>query len=153
MPIFFLGAPFLPSFKTKNNLILKNVFEILKKEGLTSGKFIDLGSGDGRVVIEFAKNNYEAFGIEINPILILISKIKIKLNKINNAKIIWGNFWDPNFNDFDIIYLYQYNLVNNILENKIKKESKLNTIIISNSFEFKNLNLIKKSQGFFIYKI
>jgi 16S rRNA A1518/A1519 N6-dimethyltransferase RsmA/KsgA/DIM1 with predicted DNA glycosylase/AP lyase activity len=153
LPMIILGAPFLPSFKNKDKKILNEIFETLKQERIFSGKFVDLGSGDGRIIIEFAKNNYESYGIEINPFLVLINKIKIKLNKINNAKIIWKNFWNVNLSNFDIIYIYQYDLANKILTKKIQKEAKKNTIIISRGFKLKNLNLLKKTNNFFIYKI
>lgn len=37
-------------------------------------KLVDLGSGDGRIVIEAAKKGYEAVGYEINPWLVLYSR-------------------------------------------------------------------------------
>lgn len=125
IPLIFFGAPFLPSLmKSKDLNDLQEVFNFLKKSGYKNNKFIDLGSGDGKVVIEFAKNGYESYGIEINPILALISWLKIKLKKEKRARIIWGNMWKINLSDFDVIFLFQYQLANNLLEKKIIKEAK-----------------------------
>src|SRR3989344_9046692 len=51
----------------------------LAADGIKKGeKVIDLGSGDGRLMIAFAKKGCSVEGVEINPILVLISKIWIR---------------------------------------------------------------------------
>ena len=69
---FFLGAPFWST----NKKTLKKMIEFskVKKEE----KVADLGSGNGKIVIEFAKRGIESHGFEINPFLVWISRRKIK---------------------------------------------------------------------------
>ena len=70
---FFLQGPiFAPSSETAISTMLK-LAKI--KPGV---RIADLGSGDGRVVRAFAKKGVEVHGFEINPLLVLISKNKIK---------------------------------------------------------------------------
>ena len=72
VPLLF-GAPFLPSdAKTFERTAI-----LLGSLGKGAGKkAVDLGSGDGRMVIELAKLGYEAHGYEINPLLVWQSRHK-----------------------------------------------------------------------------
>jgi len=80
-------APYLPSYKkSSDEKCLNELFEFLEEYRNKKIKFIDLGSGDGRIVIEFAKRNYESYGVEINPFLVLLSKWKIKKEGLKMQK-------------------------------------------------------------------
>ncbi|KAJ8306863.1 hypothetical protein KUTeg_014947 [Tegillarca granosa] len=61
--------PFVPATSRQ----VKNVFTALEGR---SGTLIDIGSGDGRIVIEAAKHGFIAKGVELNPWLVLYSKWK-----------------------------------------------------------------------------
>ena len=76
LPLLFTGAPFIPSYRRARHQILAPLFEIAKKA--PGNKFVDLGSGDARVVIEFAQHGFESTGVEYNPFLVWWSRIKIK---------------------------------------------------------------------------
>lgn len=55
----------------------------------------DLGSGDGRIVVEAAKK-YQAkgVGIEVDPLRVLWSRIVVIIFRLNQrVKIIWGIFF------------------------------------------------------------
>ena len=89
LPILF-GAPFEPSRMKRIKLMLK--FSSPKK----GQKVAELGSGNGKVAIEFAKVNpgIKVDGYEINPLLVLYSRRKIKkLGLEKQIKIYWKNFW------------------------------------------------------------
>jgi len=150
LPVFFLGAPFLPSYRRVNKINFQNLFELLRELGVK--KFIDLGSGDGRVVKDFAKAGFESYGIEINPLLVWWSVLKIKRCGLN-AKIKWGNFWQTDLSNFDAIFIFQCESTNKILVRKFKKELKSGAVIISACFPLKGLKCIKKEGSFLIYKI
>jgi len=153
LSLFFLipwlfGAPFEASRKKR----VKEIIEISKvKKG---DKIIELGSGDGRIVIEFAKKGAIVEGFEINPILVYISKRKIKKENLqNNAKIYWKSFWKADFNKYNIIVLFQFPTIMKRLENKIKQQSKKDVKIISNTWKFPSLKLIKSIGKIYLYKI
>lgn len=118
----------------------------------------DLGSGDGTLLIEAAKNyNFKkAYGIEINPVLVLISKIKIKLAGFQNKiEIKQGNFFKEDLNKATIILVYLWPRAQAKLEKKFKKELKPETKIISNTFPFQGLPLkeeIRLSNYLFVRK-
>jgi len=127
VPLIF-GAPYEPSRKKRIQQILKIANP--KK----TDKIIDIGSGDGRIVAEFAKKQIESHGYEINPWLVLYSKIKY--HKLKYAHFHWTNFWQKNLNKFDIIISFQINYIMKKLQKKLNKEIKKPTKIISEKWEF-----------------
>ena len=48
---------------------------------------VDLGSGDGRVVIALALRGAEAHGFEVNPILVAVSRRKIREQGLEGKEI------------------------------------------------------------------
>ncbi len=101
IPVFF-GAPWHPTS-------LKEVRRILDFcESKPGQKIYDLGSGDGRVLIMAAKYyGLEGVGFEIDPIKAWISKKLVwwfGLSK--NVKIYRKNFYNFDFRDGDILFIY-----------------------------------------------
>lgn len=150
LPLLFTGAPFIPSYKRNKKDVLEGLFEIAKKENVK--KIVDIGSGDGRVVIEFARQGFESYGIEFNPLLVWYSRYKIKRLGLKNAHIMRGDFWKINLSEYDFIYLFQLNYVNALLTDKFKKELKTGAIIASAGFPMFDFNLVKQEGIFWIYK-
>lgn len=71
------GAPFVPTHKK----FMNDVFDLAK---LNPGDLIlELGSGDGRLLIEAGRRNLRAIGFEINPILFFISWFRIRLLRLD----------------------------------------------------------------------
>lgn len=150
LPLVFKGAPFVPSFRKRRREILEPLFELaLKAPGR---KFVDIGSGDGRVVIEFARQDFEATGVELNPFLVWYSRRLIKRAKLKNAQIIKTNFYNFDPGEFDVIYVFQLNSVNALLAEKFKRELKPGAVIISAGFILPGFELLTKSGPFWVYR-
>ena len=113
-------AFFFPSSKEMIDVILD--FADIKKNDV----LYDLGSGDGRILIEAAKKNISVVGIEHNMLLNWIAKRRV--NK--NVKIIQEDIFDQNLSKATIIVAYLSRKVTLRLQNKIKEESKSGTKII-----------------------
>lgn len=145
----FFGAPFQPS----SDKALREIIELSEIDKSKSLKVADLGSGNGKIVIEFAKHGAEAHGFEINPILAWISKLRIKsLGLQNKAFIHRKNFWKQDFSNFDIITSFQISYVMPGLEEKLKKELKSGSKVISNTWRFPNWKPKKKIGAVYMYE-
>ncbi|MBS3072421.1 methyltransferase domain-containing protein [Candidatus Pacearchaeota archaeon] len=142
-----IGAPFEPSKDDKIKTILK-LASPQKKD-----KIVDLGSGDGRIVIAFAEKGYEAHGYEINPWLVLYSIIIARVKGAKNAHFHLGNFWNKNLSKFNIVTLFQIGYIMPKLEKKIEKECKSRTKIVSNKWTFPNINPKKIENNVKLYII
>jgi hypothetical protein len=125
------GAPFLPSYK---KTVEKMVEVAQPKPGIRA---VDLGAGDGRIVIALAQAGAEAHGYEISPILALWGKYKIwRVGLSGKAFMHWGNFWSKDLSDYDIVTLYGIPHIMEKLETKLQKELKPGAKVISNIFQF-----------------
>ena len=144
---FLFGASYEPSRKR----VVKQMISFAKPG--KQNKLAELGSGDGKIVIEFAKMGVESHGYEINPILVLWSRYKIKKLKLQDKAFIhWKNFWKEDLSKFDIITIFQFKHLMKPLEKKLKKELKKDSIILSNIWKFPNLKPIKESNKVYMYK-
>lgn len=146
IPLLF-GAPY-------EGTANKKIQDIIKLANPKKGdKIVDLGSGDGRIVIAFAKLGIEAHGYEINPLLVLASKYKIKKLKLTKAFIHWKSFWQISLEKYDIIILFQYKTLMQKLKTKLKKELKKPTKIISYHWKFREWKISKNIGDVYLYKI
>lgn len=139
-------APYLP---TK-----KNIIPVLKAAGCKKGKvFYELGSGDGRIVIEAAKLGVVSFGIEQSLLRIWYSKYKAWKGNIKNVKFLHGNIFKFDLSVADIVYIYLLPKGVDKLEAKLRKELKKNTVLITQTYHFKNIKPYKKLSEFWLYKM
>ena len=68
---------------------------------------VDLGSGDGRIIISAAKNyRCSALGVERNPVLVEESVNKILRSSLKKARIVHGDLFKYDFSDADVVTLY-----------------------------------------------
>lgn len=144
---FLFGAPFQPTNE-------KKLKKMIKLAGVKKGdKAVDLGSGDGRIVIALAKEGAEAHGYEINPFLVLLSKYKIKREGLSKKAFIhWKSFWSVNFRKYDVVTLFQFSTIMAKLEKKLKKELKPKSKVISYYWKFPRWNHSKKIGNIWLYK-
>lgn len=124
-----MGAFYVPTKQKEVDFILKNAN--LKKGQV----FFDLGSGDGRL-IHTAVKKYEVLGIgiEINPLLILYSKILAKIEKLNNAKFKREDLFKANIKEANVIFTFLMPNTLKKLKQKFLTECQKNVLIISHGF-------------------
>ena len=149
-------APWVPSSK-------KDVFNILEAATIKEGDVIyDLGSGDGRIIINAAKKYpiKKAIGIEISPFFYLISWLQILLAGLGSkVKVKLANFYKVNLSDANVVICYLFPKEMKKLADKFQKELKPDTRVVSLAFPIVNWQpekIIRPSSGFksiFIYKI
>ncbi len=145
----FFGAPYVPTHKKE----LIKLFEKLKLS--KNDILVDIGSGDG-IVLKTASNfGTKSIGFEINPFLVLISKIRLR--NFKNTQIYFQNFWHV-FPIEKITIFYTFGHSERI-EKMLKlaqiqaNHQKTDLLFISYGFEIKNFKAFKISGAHFIYKI
>jgi cyclopropane fatty-acyl-phospholipid synthase-like methyltransferase len=148
MPFLFWGALYVPTKEEK----VKKMIEFLNiKEG---EKALDIGSGDGRLVIALAKAGAQAVGYEINPFLVKKAKDNIKKAGLEGKAFVYcKNFWKEDFSRYDVITVYGIGYIMKNLEKKLKKELKKGARVASNAFSFPNWVPVKKEDNVILYKI
>ena len=133
------------------------VFNFFRKIGLEKKKnFIDLGSGDGKVVL-IASLFTKAAGIEIDEELVKDAE-KIRKRLGMKADFIKGDYLDHDISKHDIIFLNPDRHFPE-LEKKLRKEMKKDArlVVFGNLYRPLNMKLEKSfvvdGYGFYIYMI
>lgn len=134
LAIVFVGAPYVP---TK----ARDLKGILKAAGLRKGDLIvDLGSGDGRLLIEAARSGYRAVGFELNPFLVLLTAWRIRpYRKLADVRM--ADFWRTDLpDDTKAVFVFLAAPFMARLERKLDSSAKEfghEIILISYGFQFK----------------
>lgn len=145
-------VPFVP---TSSRLVKLMVDQAEIKDGQI---VYDLGCGDGRLLIEAKRRkNVQAVGVEAAWWVFMLAKIK---RWWSGQKIIlqWGNFFEQDLRNADVIFCYLFPKIMKRLEQKFKAELRQGTRIVSLSFPMVSLTPIKtiqtrpdKPKNFLIY--
>lgn len=143
-------APFVPTKMDK-------IREVLKLAGVKKGKkFYELGSGDGRVVLEAAKLGADPIGIEQSWIRVLYSRYQARklASHSSSGKVDFyhGDIFKKTYQDADVIYIYLLHKGVKKLEEKLRKELKKGSVVITQTYHFKNWKPFKKEVDFWLYK-
>lgn len=93
---------------------------------------LDIGSGDGRLIIALAKAGAKAVGCEINPLLIWKSRAAIKKSGLaKEASVAWRDFWREDFSRYDILVVFGRTAIMADLSVKFAAEAKPGVRIVS----------------------
>ena len=142
----------LPMWSTEkgfwNAAISDEIYEAFKKIKLGKFKnFLDIGSGDGKVVLTaslFCKN---AEGVEIDKSLHdKAVQIKNKL-KINNVILHNKDFFQHDFSEYDVLFLAPDSSLDRGLENKLLNEMKGKLVHYGHHF---HPRFLKKEKSFLV---
>jgi SAM-dependent methyltransferase len=143
--VVIYGAPFLPTLQ-------KQVKPAIKLINLKPGQtLLELGSGDGRVLIAAAEAGLNAVGYELNPILVIYSLFKTRKHK-QNIRIIWGNYWKKDWPEADGIFVFLLNPYMEKLNNKIVQKYKKPIKLVSFAFKLPNREEDEEKHGLYLYK-
>jgi cyclopropane fatty-acyl-phospholipid synthase-like methyltransferase len=143
----FTGAHYVPSSDPRME-------RMLRLAGVRAGdRFIDIGSGNGKLVIAAAKLGAEAVGYELNPVMVLISRAHIrKAGLSDTAKIYWRDFWRYNLSDFDVVTVYGIPHIMGMLERKLQRELASGSRVVSNAFPCPTWPCVEQEGGVYLYR-
>ena len=134
----FTGAPFVPSKKREIEDAFKKLYPLSKKDFL-----IDLGSGNGKVLEIASKFGARSLGLEINPFLIIYSKIRLHGNKLANVKS--ADFFHFKFPDeTTVIYVAIQRQANRLHKT---------LYVVSYAMRVKNMKPIKSHDAYYLFEI
>jgi SAM-dependent methyltransferase len=94
-----VGPPYLPTLRKQINTAL-DLLDLQPGQTL-----LELGSGDGRVMLAAAQRGLKVIGIEINPLLVVLSWL-LTFRYRNQVRIIWGSYWGPPWPRADGVFTF-----------------------------------------------
>lgn len=143
--IVLLGAPYVPT-RQKD---LNEIFHRLKlKHGAT---VIDMGSGDGRVLLAAAKQGYKAVGYELNPFLWLVSWFRLRKYR-TKAQTRCADLWRADLSDANVVFIFTAQPFVKRLSHKFSRELPKGAQVVSYGFELPNRKPQKKIGPALVYQ-
>ncbi len=146
---FFTGGPYV---RTRRR-VRKNIVSFAD---LRAGNIVlDLGSGDAVILRVLAKHGIYGIGWEINPFLVIFSRIINFFGKKSRhcIRIEHKNFWTHPFPKVDAVILYTLPDTLKKLEEKLRTELSRDTKIIAVDFHFPHLKLLKQGKRLALYQL
>lgn len=139
------GAPYLPTLSTRVN----DAIELLDlKPGQT---MLELGCGDGRLLIAAAKQGINAVGYELNPLLVIYAKLAtFRHRKLVSVR--WANYWQVEWPPADGMYVFLLNPYMSKLHKKVVQYSKGKPFrLVSFAFKIQEIPVTKEKDSMFLY--
>lgn len=116
--VAFFGAPYIPSHKKQVVRALGELYDLQPTDML-----VDAGSGDGVVLRVAATRGAKAVGYELNPLLVLISRLLARPFR-NNISIYFADFWRVSLpNDTTVVYAFSVSRDRAKLTKKLQTEA------------------------------
>jgi len=106
---------------------VKKMFDLAEvKKGET---IYDLGSGDGRLLLEAERRGANAIGIEKWWLMALLSKFRARDK--DNVRIVKGDIFKEKIEGADVVFMYLSPRVTNELKEKLERELKKGARVVS----------------------
>ena len=117
----------------------------------------DLGAGDGRVLLIAAGDfGARAVGVEIVPIQCLLAWLRATASGFGSRiKIQWGNFYQANLRDADVVFVYATSKEVMTLAPHLKSQMKKGARLVSISADFGEWEpaLVEEHDLIFVYEM
>nr|SVE92746.1 EOG090X0HEX [Megafenestra aurita] len=83
-----------------------NVMKALVQNNIKGKSLIDLGSGDGRIVLAAGKKGFQSHGVELNSVLVLYSKFAAWQQRIKNATFSRQDLFKVDYTKYNNIVIF-----------------------------------------------
>ncbi len=146
--VIAFGAPYLPTLQPRTD----DALELLDlKPGQT---LLELGCGDGRVLLAAAKLGIKAVGYEINPLLVWYARFKTrKYRKLVSVRL--ADYWRVEWPPADGVYVFLLQQYMSKLDLKIagcrQKWQKPTVRLVSFAFQIEGRQPDQEKNGMFLY--
>ncbi|HET9721468.1 MAG TPA: methyltransferase domain-containing protein [Candidatus Saccharimonadales bacterium] len=139
--------PFVPSSE-------KSTETMMEVANVSAGELaVDLGAGDGQLVIALAERGAQAVGVEIDKGRSRQAETKIlRAGLQDKASIINGSFWEQSLAPYDLIVLYGVPSIMERLQRKVQNEAKHTVRIVSNHFQFPDWQPALRRNNILLYR-
>lgn len=105
-----------------------------------SGKLLDVGSGDGRIVFAAAENGFQAEGVELNPWLVYYSRLcSILKPDYQKTKFYNTDLWKFNLKPYENIVIFGVEQMMEDFERKLITETCSGTVVVACRFPLPNM--------------
>ncbi len=142
--VLLVGAPYVPTLTPQVEAALELV-NLKPSEVL-----LELGCGDGKVLVAAAQTGIHAVGYELNPLLALIAWLRTRRFK-GQVRVVWGNFWLYEWPQAAGIFTFLHPRFMHKLDTKIVQSSRRPVKLVSFAFKIPDRPIVAEKRGVFLY--
>lgn len=142
--VVLFGAPYVPTLRkqTHDALALLNL-----KEG---DLLLELGSGDGRLLLLAAKQGIRGIGYELNPLLVWYAKLRLwRYRHLVSVKR--ANYWNCTLPEAQGIYVFLLQKYMQKLDKKIEQDISTSVKLVSFAFTVPGKKPVRRIGGMRLY--
>jgi hypothetical protein len=143
--VVFFGAPYVPTMKPQ----VEAAFELLE---LQPGQhLLELGCGDGKVLIAAAQRGIRATGYELNPLLFLLCLLRtFRYRRLVRVKL--ADFWQSDWPKADAVFGFILPKLMPKLDAKIVGQKRVPLKVVSFAFAIPGKKIVRQQAGIFLYE-
>ena len=143
--VLLVGAPYLPT-------LTPQVKAALELADLRPGQtLLELGCGDGKVLIAAAKQGINTVGYELNPLLVIVAWIRTRRYR-RQVRIIWGNFWRHPWPEAEAVFTFLLPKYMGKLNKKVMQYEHKPVKLVSFAFPIAGRQANAQKSGVYLYK-
>lgn len=142
--VLLFGAPYLPTLSPQVTTALK--LAVLNK----GDTMLELGCGDGKVVVAAAEKGIKVVGYELNPFLAAIAWLRTRRYG-GQVKIVCGNFWRQQWPPADAIFVFLLPRYMSRLDRAIQASDHRPVRLVSFAFKISERKPDAEQNGVYLY--
>ncbi len=142
--VLLFGAPYLPT-------LTPQVKAALKLADLKPGQtLLELGCGDGKVLIAAAERGIHVVGYELNPLLVAVAWLRTRRYR-KLVTVRWANMWHVRWPETDAIFVFLLPKYMKKLDKKIVQQKYASVKLVSFAFKIPERKVASELRGVFLY--
>lgn len=147
--VLLVGPPYLPTLD-------KQVRSALALLELDAGQvLLELGCGDGKVLIAAARQGLQVTGIELNPLLVALCRVRTWRYR-KQVTVVWGNYWrtdlwPPADGIFGFVLPKYMTKLDQTIKDWQKQHAGKSVRLASFAFAIPDKKIVKRRDGVFLY--
>ena len=144
--VIFFGPPYVPTLARQTEVAL----DLLN---LQPGQLmLELGAGDGKVALAAARRGLHVVGIELNPLLVVIARVRCWKYR-RRVTIRWGSYWRVAWPpEADAIFTFMLQRQMGELDRRIESWHTHPVRLASFAFHVPTKTPIQQRDGVFLYE-
>jgi len=142
--VVIFGAPYVPTLKPQVRTALE--LAALKK-GQT---MLELGCGDGKVLVAAARKGINTVGYELNPLLAAVAWLRTRRYR-RQVTVIWGDYWRKEWPPAAAIFTFLLPKYMEKLDKKITRYDHKPVRLVSFAFRIPGKQAVREQNGVYLY--
>lgn len=143
--VLLMGPPYVPTLRKQTETAL-DLLDLRPGQTL-----LELGSGDGRVMLAAVRRGWKVIGIEINPLLVAVSYI-LTWKYRGQVRIIWGSYWGAPWPRADAVFTFMLPRYMPQLDERLEKWRPAPIKLASFAFTIPGKQPIDSRDGVYLYE-